>query len=118
MWIVGKVKRGLGIGTKLGYPTANLECGGGLCPIPGVYAARVAINGAPRDAVAVVGARSEDAKPLLEVHLLDFEDDLSGKELAVEILNKISEIENFSNDEKLKSKIEEDIRKARLCLQE
>lgn len=112
----GVVVPGLGIGRKLGYPTANLK----LSFVShntklsfGVYVARVAREDKTYNSVAVVGARQEHGSPLVEVFLLDFDGDLYGKELTVEVLKKISELERFNNEEELARKIENDLRKAR-----
>ena len=130
MIIRGIVEKGLGIGKKLGYPTANLEISainrGKASGVPealprdiqpGVYAARTMVDEVSYYAVAVVGARMEHGEPLVEVHLLDFEGELHGKEIEVEVLQKVSEIEQLDNEEALVRKIEKDIRKVRLCLQ-
>ena len=128
MRLRGKVVRGLGIGKKLGYPTANLEIYGSSASVateaelpaiaPGVYAARAMYEDVTHDAAVVVGAREENGKPLVEVCFLDFDGDLSGKEIEVEFLEKVSEIEIFKDKRELKKKIKRDIKKVRLCLQE
>ncbi|MBI4135505.1 riboflavin kinase [Candidatus Uhrbacteria bacterium] len=113
MKLRGKVVSGLKQGKKLGYPTANLDCADTPLPMPGVYAAKVRVEDNYRQAIAVVGARVEQGKPLTEVLILDFQGELYGLMLEVEILDKISEIEKFDHDEDLKNKIEKDIDKAR-----
>ena len=117
MKLRGKVVQGLGIGAKFGYPTANLEIDGPQDIESGVYAAHAVVNRAVHHAVAVVGARQEKSKPLVEVLLLDFDGDLYRKELEVEVLKKISEIERFENEEQLVEKIKQDVKRARVCLQ-
>ena len=128
MKIRGRVKKGLKIGRALGYPTANLEISGGKASgtpealprtiEPGVYVARAVVNNTTHYAVAVIGARMARVNPLIEVHLFDFSGDLYGKTIEVDILEKISEIETFEDDARLVRKIEEDIKKERVCLQE
>ncbi len=113
MKLRGKVIAGLQQGKKLGYPTANLECGEAVCPMPGVYAAKVNIDNTNHQAVVVVGARFEQGKPLTEVLILDFQEELYGRMLEVDILDRISEIEKFDYEEDLKNKIVKDIDKAR-----
>lgn len=118
MILKGKVQPGLGIGKKLGYPTANLECDKSQYPAPGVYVARCMLDGVVHDAVVVVGARQERGKPLIEVHFFDFVGDLWGKELEVDVFEKVSEIQKFEDESKLLQKIKEDVKKARVCLRE
>lgn len=113
MQIHGKVVKGLGLGAKLGYPTANLECGNVELPAPGVYAARATVDGVIYNAALIIGARTEKCRPLIEVLLLDFDGDLYGKELEVKVLKAISVIERFEHDEGLKNKIAEDMRQIR-----
>lgn len=114
MQIKGKVVHGLKRGAKLGYPTANLECAETLCPMPGVYAATVILNENQYNGVVVVGAREYAGRSLIEVLLFDFEGDLYDQILEVDLRDKISDIEEFNSNEKLKHKIAEDVEKARL----
>lgn len=127
MRLHGKVVRGLGIGKKLGYPTANLEISGDLVSdasatksphiAPGVYAAEAIVDDATHHAAVIVGARHSQGRPLIEVFLLDFKSDLYGKELAVEVLDKVSDIADSKDETELRRKIEDDVKKVRLCLQ-
>jgi riboflavin kinase / FMN adenylyltransferase len=110
MQLKGKVVKGLGIGTKLGYPTANLDC---ESVDQGVYAACVKVNRQTYGAIAVIGVRDK----LVEIMLLDFDGDLYGKELEVDLFNRVSDIARFDNEEDLIKKIKDDIEKV-LCLLE
>lgn len=116
MLLRGCVVHGLGLGRTLGYPTANLDCGPGARPESGVYAARTVCEGVAHDSVVIVGAREEAGQALVEVLLLDVPGDLYGKELAVEILEKVSGIEKFHNDDDLIKKIRADIIQAKISL--
>lgn len=107
MILRGKVISGRGVGAELGYPTANIKCKD--CPASGVYAARVNVDGTKYKSAAVA------QNSLVEVLLFEFEGDLYSKELEVEILKKVSEIEKFDNQKDLIKKIKADIK---LCLQE
>ena len=103
---MGKVIAGLGLGAKLGYPTANLEIYRGSTSggsTSGVYAGRVVVDGKKyKCAVAVRGN-------LAEVFLFDFQGDLYGQELEVELIKKVSEIKKFDDQEDLIKKIKTDI---------
>lgn len=116
MILRGRVTAGLGIGRQLGYPTANISYDG-AGPAPGVYAARCVVDDVAHNAVVVVGTRQDHGRPLVEVLILDFQGDLYGKTLAVEVLAKVSDIEQCADEVALKRKIEEDIKDVRLCLQ-
>lgn len=117
MKIHGKVVTGLGIGAKLGYPTANLECDNAEFPASGVYAAQAMVDGAAYNAALIIGARENNRRPLIEVFFFDFKGDLYGKTLTVEVSKKVSDIEQCEDELALKHKIEDDLRKVRLCLQ-
>lgn len=101
----GKVIKGRGLGRRLGYPTANIRCVN--CPTAGVYAARAVLGGKIYKCVAAVRDN------LAEILLFDFQGDLYGQELEVEILKKVSEIKKFDNEEGLIKKIKADVN---LCL--
>jgi len=108
----GKVVPGMRVGRTLGYPTANVESND-PAPSAGVYVACVAVDTTQYEGILVVGARQEAGRPLVEVLLLDFDGDLYGKTLTIEVQKHISDIERFETNEQLVKKIEEDIKKAR-----
>lgn len=112
MKLRGKVKKGLKIGRTLGYPTANLECDSELFPAPGVYAAHATMASKRYEAVCVVGAREDKEKPLVEVHLFNFKGNAYGKQVEVEIHDKLSDIGKLESH-LLVQKIESDVNKAR-----
>lgn len=92
--VSGRVVSGAGRGTDLGYPTANVEPEDGLLlPASGVYAAS-ALGG---PALAVIGTRPTfgESETVLEVHLLDFEEDLRGRELDVAFLRRLRDVVTF-----------------------
>lgn len=116
--IVAKVVHGDGRGAKLGFPTANMETENELIPAVGVYAVRVragskswpgAMNIGFRPTVDVV-AKSE---PVLEVHLLDFSGDLSGRSLEVEFQARLRDEKKFSGIEELRAQITKDVEAVR-----
>ena len=84
----GTVEHGAKLGRTLGFPTANLRLGDYQRPAYGVYAVMVALPGGSRiKGVANIGIRPMIQPPveLLEVWLLDWEGDLYGQEIAVEL---------------------------------
>ena len=111
--ICGLVVKGDQIGHELGFPTANLDVTNLILPPNGVYAAstmvqekfyRVALNIGLRPTVAA-------AKPQLrvEAHLLDFQGQLYGAELEVEIASKLREERRFSSSSDLREQIGRDV---------
>ncbi len=103
--------RGDGLGRKLGFPTANLDCRGAV-PEPGVY--EVLVSGRTlkeRRAVCSVGRRPTVAgKDLrVEVHIPDFSGDLYGRTLAVEFLRLIRPQRKFASLDELAAQIGRDV---------
>jgi riboflavin kinase/FMN adenylyltransferase len=109
----GQVLRGARIGRTLGFPTANLRLGRELAHIPfGVYAG----GALGRPAAISIGVRptfGDGLEPLLEAHILDFEGDLYGQELDVELLAYLREEARFANAEELRRQMTADVRAVR-----
>lgn len=117
--VTGRVVYGKRLGRTLGVPTANIGLGRYRSPVRGVYVADVMEPGHSerRQAVANVGVRPTvdgSAKPLLEVHLLDFSGELYGQWLTVEFRHKLRNEKKFNSLEELKEQIQQDIEAARL----
>jgi riboflavin kinase/FMN adenylyltransferase len=121
-------------GRLLGFPTANLRPDPHrLLPANGVYAVRAQVhdvreNGEERDknstlnvynGVANIGLRPtfNGKERLVEVHFLDVNLDLYGKELTVEFIARLRSEQRFSSIEALKTQIVADARQARQLLQ-
>ena len=114
---LGKVVHGEDRGSKLGFPTANVEPEPAVMPPEGVYAVEAIIDGAAHRAVANLGPRPTfDARPALEVHLLDYRGDLYGRELEVVFRRKLRDIRQFAGAAELVAQIQRDIEAARQCL--
>ncbi len=110
--ISGKVVHGAKRGRELGFPTANIHVRHERPGLTGVYA--VKLQG--MNAIANLGVRPTVAgipKLLLETHVFDYNDDLYGKHVHVEFLQKIREEKKFENLEALKAQIAKDIEVAR-----
>lgn len=117
--IRGRVIRGEALGRRLGYPTANIAVDRHALPLTGVFAV-VACDGRGRrlPGVASLGWRPTvgGTRPLLEVHALDFDGDLYGAHLAVELLVHLRAEERFESLDALVERMHEDTRAARACL--
>ena len=106
--VSGKVVHGAKRGRELGFPTANIHMRHERPALSGVYA--VKLDGL--NSVANLGVRPTIAgvpKLLLEVHVLDFNDDIYGKHVHVEFLHKIREEMKFESLDVLKAQIAADI---------
>ena len=95
--IIGRVVEGAKRGHTLGFPTANLEISDELYPKRGVYAVEVVWRHQSFKGLANVGfnptfapmRKREQAGLSLEVHLLDFNEDLYGEEIQVNFKKRI-----------------------------
>jgi riboflavin kinase / FMN adenylyltransferase len=117
--ITGKVVTGRNRGGKLlGFPTANLNLYGELCPKTGIYAVTVACRGKFYEGVANIGFSPtfEDHVFTVEVHLLDFKDDIYGENLRVNFISRIRDEKKFSSIDELSRQILNDIQTARVLL--
>ncbi len=111
--ICGKIITGDKLGRKFGFPTANLDVAGLVLPPNGVYSAITKWNGGIYHVALNIGVRPTVAtgKPELrvEAHLLDFNGDLYGQELEIEIGEKLRDEKKFASPEELRRQIAQDI---------
>jgi len=111
--ISGRVVHGDGMGRKLGYPTANIQLKHNLPPLKGIYVVQVHAEGmGVLQGAASLGVRPtvhKDAKPVLEVHLLEFAQQIYGKHLRVEFLHKLRDEAKFPDLESLTKQIALDV---------
>ncbi|MBT5153287.1 MAG: bifunctional riboflavin kinase/FAD synthetase [Gammaproteobacteria bacterium] len=116
--ISGKVIYGRQIGRTLGVPTANIQLNRYVAPITGVFAVEMLFDGQAFPGVANVGVRptidDHTLKPILEVHLFDFSDDIYGKRAKVVFRQKIRDEKKFAGIEALKEAIMSDIKDAKV----
>ncbi len=111
MIVSGIVEKGKGeAGPIYGLPTANIKVGGWFRP--GVYAAKVTTDTNSYKAIVCYGAWRD----VLEAHLFGFTGDLYGQTITIQILDKVSDIEPLISTELMREKIQEDVKKVKLCL--
>lgn len=106
--LTGTVTEGRKIGRTLGIPTANLVLSEGvLVPRFGVYAANAVFDGQTRRAVVNIGTRPtvNGRNVTVEPWLLDFDGDLYGHELRLELFDFLRPERRFSSLEELKAEI-------------
>jgi riboflavin kinase / FMN adenylyltransferase len=118
--ILGAVVHGEAVGNKIGYPTANLSAHSEQFPPNGVYFAEAWIEGVQHHGVVNLGFRPTVARGepqrTLEIHLLDFHDNIYGHDVEVRFLRYLRPERKFESVEALARQIEADVKQAReLC---
>lgn len=109
--LAGPIQKGHARGKSLGFPTANLQCEDQFIPADGVYAARSFLGGKNYPVALSIGTMptfGENARQI-EAHIIGFDGDLYGQNLAVDLLDWIREQRKYDNPEPLKIQIEKDI---------
>ncbi len=117
--ITGVVEHGAKLGRSIGFPTANLRLGSYLRPRYGIYAVRgVLPDGRVLEGVANIGIRPSFDPPLelLEPYFFDFDDDLYGQTIAVELHSFLRPEEKYDGLDALKAQIAKDCDAARKAL--
>ncbi len=110
--VEGIVVRGDGRGRELGFPTANLDVPEALLvPPDGVYAGW---TGGRRAAVSIgTNPHFDGVERRVEAHLLDFDGDLYGRRLVVELWNPLREQRRFDSLDELVAAIGYDVERTR-----
>ena len=115
--MLGKVVMGQQLGRKLGFPTANIQLDNQykLKPLHGVYAVNAIVQGKMLSGVLNVGVRPtvNGAQETIEVHLLDFSEDLYGQSIEIQFLKYLRREQRFDSIDELKDQIAVDTRAAR-----
>lgn len=121
--VEGAVRHGRGVGHTLGFPTANIDLTQTrkMLPKEGVYAVQLITH--PSSPIAYKGMANLGTaptfnveKPLLEVHLLDFEGDLYGQTVTVQFRHRLRDIMDFGTAEALQHQLQEDLNACRRLL--
>ncbi len=119
--ILTQVVEGNHLGTKMGFPTANQEFQSWQCiPRAGVYASYASINDLWVPAITNIGVRptigEENAMPLAETHLLDWNGDLRGRLLPVTLCRYLRPERKFENLDALTVQMQRDTAQRRKML--
>jgi riboflavin kinase/FMN adenylyltransferase len=127
--LAGNVVHGDHLGSKIDFPTANLEPvePSKIIPQEGAYAVRVRLpDGRTNLGMAYIGRRPSIAKQnettsgvnslRIEVHLFHFDEDLYEQNLQVEFVDYLRPSAKFPTLEKLRQQLVKDVHKARLAL--
>ena len=113
-FFTGKVVKGFRVGHELGFPTSNIEQDNMLkmIPSPGVYAVKVRIEGTVelKHAMMNIGTRPtfNGTQQTLEVHILNFNDDIYGKMISVAFVHKLRNERQFASKEALSEQLVKD----------
>jgi riboflavin kinase / FMN adenylyltransferase len=105
-------------GRLLGFPTANIILQDELCPKTGVYAVTVELEGNIHKGVANIGYSPTFGDHIftVEVHLLDFNENIYDRKIRVNFIQRIRNEKKFTNISELSDQIKKDIVKARNIL--
>ncbi|MGI6778158.1 MAG: bifunctional riboflavin kinase/FAD synthetase [Acetivibrionales bacterium] len=115
--ITGEVVGGKKIGSKLGFPTANIHPETYLVmPHNGVYITKTMVDGVLYNSVTNIGRNptfEEVEQVRLETHILDFNKDIYGEDIEVFFVSKIRGEKRFSSKDRLIEQVRKDIGTAR-----
>ena len=115
----GRVTKGAGRGVELGFPTANLDIDPGQAlPADGVYATWAYIDGQAYQSMTNIGRQPTfgGSQRVVEVYILDYHSNLYGRELRIDIMERLRGEKQFDTPEELKKQITEDINQGRAIL--
>jgi len=115
----GRIVRGRQVGRTLGYATANVDIRRRQSAVLGIFAVRVSgLGDHPIDGVASVGTRPtfDLIKPLLEVHLFDFDKDIYGATIYVDFIEHLRSEEKYEAVDDLVAQMNKDAENARSIL--
>lgn len=112
----GRVAHGDKLGSRLGFPTANIHLHRKMAPLQGVFVVEMfGLSREPVSGAANVGTRPtlNGTRCLLEVHLLDFNEDIYGRYVQVEFLHKMRDEVRYDSLDELKDAIAKDCEQTR-----
>lgn len=119
-YIEGVVVEGERRGRKLGFPTVNLDTEWEILPRPGVYATYVKLPDGLHGSITNIGIRPtfDENKLTVETHIFDFSDDLYGKGVRINFVERLRDEKRFANVDKLVEQINHDIAAVRKILRD
>jgi len=114
-YIEGEVAEGEKRGREIGYPTANLNTDWEMLPKTGVYATRACVGDKKLDSITNIGYRPTfgSSRLLIETHIFDFNNDIYGKRLRIEFIERIRDEKRFVSVEALVAEIGVDVEKVK-----
>lgn len=119
--IRGEVQRGKQRGGRVvGFPTANLQISEeDLCPKRGVYVTQVVYDGRCYGGVSNIGYNPTfgENRLVAETHIFNFDDNIYGKSIRINLLQHLRGEQKFSGPEALSAQIKKDIQTAHVVLE-
>jgi len=115
----GRVIIGSGRGIGLGFPTANLDIDSEQAlPTEGVYATWTYIDDKAYQSMTNIGKRPTfgGSERTVEVYVLNYHSDLYGRELKIDIIERLRGEKKFDTVDELKKQITEDVKQGRVIL--
>ena len=117
----GTVINGNRVGSKIGFPTANIapDCTQKMLPKNGAYAVRVTLGGGHYGGMLNVGTRptvSNGGSRSVEVHIFDFSQNIYEREITVSFVERLREEKRMSSLEELSRQLRKDEERARELL--
>ncbi len=110
--LTGSIVKGKGLGRKLNFPTANLSIPEDykLIPKNGVYVVSSVLDGKTVFGMMNIGFNPtvEGKTKSIEINFFDFEQDLYGKKIQVDILDRIRDEQKFNSLEALQAQLKKD----------
>lgn len=113
----GKVIHGRGIGKLVGMPTANMEIPDeSILPPSGVYITEILLDGQVYYGLTNIGTRptvDNDKEISVETHILNFNEEIYGKSIRIQLFNRLRPQQKFENFSLLLEQIRTDCIAAR-----
>lgn len=121
----GKIIHGQKNGRKFGFPTANIAVKRKVLPIKGVFIVRAHFVSEQEKNEAILGVANignkptlNGVKPVLEVHLLNFDKNIYGQRMRIEPLVKLRDEKKFESVDQLISQIKQDVATAKSTIRQ
>jgi riboflavin kinase/FMN adenylyltransferase len=117
-FLSGAVVHGRERGRTIGFPTANLQSRTECRPPDGVYATRIVLADGAYGSITNIGMRPTFAEPerSIEAHIFDFDRDIYGQEVKLELIERIRPERKFGSGQELAAQIATDLKQAKAIL--
>jgi len=107
---IRKVKKGITLGRKIGYPTLNFNVGDfGDYYKPGVYKCEVTLDNSSYIGALYFGPRLSHKSNVLEMHVVNYDRQIYGQFVRFKVGKKIRDPKRFNSPDELKKQIEKDL---------